>query len=62
MKERPVAKPTKVKVELAFPYPHDAANPKHQPDEVIELDEPEARQLIRDGYARPVATVSKKES
>jgi hypothetical protein len=57
MKERPVAaKSNKVKVALAFPYPHDAQNPKHQPDEVIELDEAEARQLIRDGYARPTTT------
>ena len=51
----------KVSVELAFPYPHDSQNPQHQPDEVIELEESVARQLIRDGYARPVTT-TKKES
>jgi hypothetical protein len=61
MKEKPVAKAPKTPVVLAFPYPHDAPNPKHQPDEVIELDPQEAQQLIRDGYARPVAT-TKKES
>lgn len=56
-----MAKPAKVKVALAFPYPHDSEKPKHQPDEVIEVDEAEARQMIRDGYARAVET-PKKES
>lgn len=53
----------KVRVALAYPYPHDAEKPKHQADEVIELPEAEARQLIRDGYARPAdTTTTKKES
>jgi hypothetical protein len=57
-----VAKSTnKTRVALAYPYPHDSANPKHQPDDVIELDEVEAQQLIRDGFARPAPT-PKKES
>ena len=43
-------------VALAYPYPHDSDKPKHQPDEVIELPEAEARRLIRDGYARPTTT------
>lgn len=51
----------KVKVTLAFPYPHDSDKPKHDADETIELPAAEARQLIHDGYARP-ATTTKKES
>lgn len=52
----------KVAVTLAYAYPHDAEKPKHQPDETIDLPAAEARQLIRDGYARPAATTTKKES
>lgn len=57
-----MASKDKVAVTFAYPYPRDAAKPKHQPDETADLPEAEARQLIRDGLARPATTTSKKES
>lgn len=41
-------------VELAYPLQRDGK--QHKPDAVVELPADEARQLVRDGYARWPAT------
>jgi len=44
-----------MRVDLAYPYTDDKGK-VHAPDSTVDLDEPLAKQMIRDGYARPSAT------
>ncbi|MGO4630496.1 hypothetical protein AB4225_06065 [Streptomyces sp. 2RAF24] len=42
---------------VTFAYPRTAADgTKYEPDQSADLDESEARQLIKDGFARPADT------